>query len=371
MSSEANETPFVTVILPVRNEADRIDACLESVLQQDYPHDRMELLVMDGMSTDRTPEIVAAFAERHPFVRLVENPRKIQVAGLNEGIRIARGQYILRMDGHAEYATDYVSKCVDYLEKTRADNVGGPAVTCPGDDTLMARTIAAVTRNKLVVGGSAFRTSNKPQYCDTAIFGAWRRDLFEKVGLFNEVLARGEDNEFNSRILSAGGRIFMSPAIRIRYFNQATLRGLLRQAYGNGVWHVLTIVANPRSFKLRYFAPFGFVMWWLVFGLLTALDGGFAWALLAAAVPYAIMLAAVAVQVGRNAGWAEGLFSPFVVLPYHLAYGLGTLVGLFRFGVVGRDYRERARRGSQFPDPAHPPRLGTEALPESEIAKLG
>jgi glycosyltransferase involved in cell wall biosynthesis len=370
MTSEAHAHPLVTVVLPVRNEADRIVACLESLLRQDYPHDRMEVLVLDGMSTDRTPEIVRAFAQQHPFIRLVENPRKIQVAALNEGIRIARGHYVLRMDGHAEYADDYVSTCVYYLEKTRAENVGGPAVTCPGRDTLMARTIAAVTQNKFAVGGSAFRTSHRPQYCDTAIFGAWRRDLFEKVGLFNDVLARGEDNEFNSRIASVGGKIFMSPRIRIRYFNQATLRGLLRQAYGNGVWHVLTIVANPRSFKIRYFAPFGFVMWWIAFGVLAALHSAFVWPLVAAAALYAVLLAVVAVQVGRDAGWAEGLFSPIVVLPYHVAYGLGTLAGLFKFGVFGRDYRQRARRGSQFPDPDHPPRLGTEALPESEIADL-
>jgi len=370
MMPETVAQPFVTVLLPVRNEEGRIRACIESILRQDYPRDRMEVLILDGMSTDRTPEIVREFAEQYPFLRLVANPRKIQVAALNQGIRMARGEYILRMDGHAEYADDYISKCVYYLQKTRAENVGGPAVTYPGGDTLTARTIAVITQNRLVVGGSAFRTSRRPQYCDTAIFGAWRRDLFDKVGLFNEVLARGEDNEFNSRILKAGGKIFMTPEIRVRYFNQATLRGLLRQAYGNGVWHVLTIIANPQSFKFRYFAPFGFVMWWIVFGLLAVWQRVFLWPLAAAAGLYAILLGIVAVQTTRQAGWRVGLFSPLCVLPYHVAYGLGTLVGLFKFGIFGRDYRERARRGSQFPDPDHPPKLGAEALPEEEIAAL-
>jgi len=364
------ERPFVSIVLPIRNEEKRITACIESICRQDYPHDRLEVLIMDGMSTDRTPQMVRELAEKHPFLRLIENPGRIQVVGLNLGIGMARGEYVIRLDGHAEYGEDYVSKCIYYLQKTGAENVGGPFVTFPGDDTLKAKTIAAITRNRLVVGGSAFRTSRKAQYCDTAVYGAWRRDLFDKVGLFNEVLARGEDNEFNSRLMSVGGKVFMTPEIVVRYYNQSTLRGLMRQAYWNGVWHVLTMVANPRSFKFRYFAPFGFVMWFILFGLLSLLHKVFLIPIAFGAVLYGAMLLMVAGQVARDAGLAEALMSPLCVLPYHVAYGLGTLAGLFKFGLFGRQYRERARKGSQFPDPAHPPVLGQQALSDAEIAEL-
>ncbi len=366
----SNERPLVTVILPVRNEARRITACLDSILRQDYPQDRLEILVFDGISTDRTAALVEEYARAHPTVRLVPNPERIQVAGLNLGIRMARGEYVVRMDGHAEYADDYISKCIYYLERTGAENVGGPVVTLPGAETAIARTIAAITRNRLVVGGSAFRTSPRPQYCDTVAFGSFRKDLFDKVGLFNEVLARGEDNEFNSRLTSCGGRIFMTPAIRVRYYNQATLRGLMRQAWGNGVWHILTMVANPKAFKFRYFAPFGFVMWFIVFGLLSAVHPLSAIALLAGAVPYLLLLSLVSAQVGRRHGWGLAPLVPVCVLPYHTAYGLGTLAGLFKFGLFGREYRRRAREGSRLPDPANPPQLGQNAISEEEIAAL-
>ncbi|HSW45143.1 MAG TPA: glycosyltransferase family 2 protein [Phycisphaerae bacterium] len=369
--TNADERPPVSLIIPIRNEEARIQACIESVLTQDYPLDKMEILVLDGMSTDRTREIIQGFMREHPQVRLVDNPDKTQVVAVNKGIRLARGRYILRMDGHSEYAPDYVSKCVHYLEKTGADNVGGPCRTYPASNTRTARTIAAITQNKYVVGGSAFRVSLKPQYCDTCVFGAWRRELFDQIGLFNKTLVRGEDNEFNSRIMKYGGKIFMTPDIRVRYYNQATLRGLLRQAYGNGVWHILTMAAFPKAFKFRYFAPFAFVMWFIVFGLLTMHHPLFVIPLAAGAVPYGLLLALVTVQVGKGHGWDLAPFAPLCVLPYHVAYGLGTLAGLFKFGLFGSEYRRRAREGSRIPDPANPPRLGQNALSEEEIAALG
>ena len=364
------EQPLVTVVLPIRNEELRIVACLDSIVRQDYPQGRMEILVVDGMSTDRTRETVQTYVGRYPHIRLIDNPARIQVVALNEGIRQARGRYVLRMDGHSEYAADYVSKCVYYLEKTGADNVGGPYATYPGADTRMARTIAAVTQNRYVVGGAAFRVSNRPQYCDGCVFGSWRRELFEQVGLFNETLVRGEDNEFNSRIMAHGGKIFMTPDIRLRYFNQATLCGLLRQAYGNGVWHVLTIVAYPKAFKWRYFGPAGFVLWFITMGVLWLVHAVSAVPLMIGALAYALFLVIVALQVGARHGWGLGPFVPLCVLPYHCAYGIGTLVGLFRFGLFDSASRRRAREGSRIPDPANPPRLGQNALGEDEVAAL-
>lgn len=366
----AGEHPAVTIILPMRNEEKWIAACIESILRQDYPRDRMEVLLVDGMSTDRSREIVSEYAQRHPFLKLVDNPERIQVTALNAGIRAATGDYVLRMDAHSQYGDDYVSKCVYYAQKTRAENVGGPVVTCPGADTLMARCIARITSHRLVVGGSAFRTTNKAQYADTCVFGTWRRELFDQIGLFNEALVRGEDNEFNSRTMRYGGRIFMTPEIRIRYFNQATLRGLMRQAYGNGVYHILTMVANPAAFKVRYFAPFAFVLWLTFFGLLSLVHWAFLIPLLGACAAYALAAVAVALQIGASDDWRLALYVPPCMLGYHVAYGVGTLAGVVRFLVFGGEHRAKARRGSAIPDPVCPPRLGLNALSEDEIARL-
>lgn len=170
--------------------------------------------------------------------------------------------------------------------------------------------------------------------------------------------------------MNYGGKIFMTPDVRIRYFNQATLRGLMRQAYGNGVWHILTMVANPRSFKFRYFAPFGFVGWLVLFGVLSLVHWIFLIPLLLACGCYAMAAMAVAFQIASKDDWRMLFCVPPVMLAYHLAYGIGTWAGVWRFLVFGREYRERARRGSQIPDPQHPPQLGRNALPEEEIAKL-
>lgn len=372
MSAEtvSQQRPVITIVLPMRNEEKWIGACIESILRQDYPHDRMEVLIVDGMSTDRSREIVSEYAHKYPFLRLLDNPERIQVTALNAGIRASTGTYILRMDAHSQYGDDYVSKCVYYAEKTGAENVGGPVVTCPGADTLMARCIARITSHKMVVGGSAFRTTSKARYADTCVFGTWRRELFDQIGLLNEALVRGEDNEFNSRTMRYGGKIFMTPEIRVRYFNQATLWGLMRQAYGNGVYHILTMVANPSAFKVRYFAPFAFVLWLAVFGLLSCVHGMFLVPFLVACGLYAVAAMFVALQIASSEDWRLAFYVPPCMFGYHVAYGVGTLVGVVRFLVFGAEDREKARRGSRIPDLSRPPRLGQKALSEEEIAGL-
>jgi succinoglycan biosynthesis protein ExoA len=370
MTSENGAPPLVSIVVPMRNEERYIAACIESILRQDYPHDCLEILIADGRSTDRSREIVAELARVHPFIRLIDNPAQTVGPGLNAAIRQARGEYVLRVDAHAEYAEDYVRQCVRYLTLTGAENVGGPLVTCPGATTRMARCISAITSNRWVVGGSVFRTSRKAQYSDGCFFGAWPRALFDQIGGFNEALTRHQDNEFNSRIMRYGGRIYQTPAIRVRYYNQATLRGLCRQAFRNGVWHVLALVANPASFKFRYFAPFCFDLWLVACAALGFWHVAFLVLLLTALVIYGLFLLGVSAQVGRAAGWELLAWVPAAVLSYHVCYGLGTFVGIGRFLIFGRADRARARAGSRVPDPAHPPRLGTRALPTAEVEKL-
>jgi succinoglycan biosynthesis protein ExoA len=345
----SNELPFVSLVMPMRNEAAHIESCLRTLLEQDYPRERMEIIVADGASEDGSREIVDRFAAEHPVVRVVDNPERVVPTGLNVAIRAARGEYVLRVDAHAEYACDYVSQCVAYLRKTGADNVGGPLITLPGADTREARCIAAITSHPVVVGGSRFRSSMAEEYADGAFFGAFPRDLFDRIGYFNEALVRHQDNEFNSRILQHGGKIFKTPKVVVRYYNQARLVGLLRQAFRNGQWHVLALLGNPASFKIRYFAPFGFDCGLIGFEVLSLWHPMFVWPLAIGGGAYLLVMALVAAQIAVKEGLGVACWVPLSMLSYHVVYGLGTFVGLVRFGLFGAEARRRAREGSLPP----------------------
>ena len=370
MAVKLDEYPLVTIIIPMYNEEKYIARCIESVLHQDYPRDRMELIIADGMSTDRSPEIVGEYSKKYPWIRLVENPKRIMAGAMNRAIPLAQGSIIARMDAHSEYGLDYLSKCVYYLQKTGAENAGGLCATYPGADTLMARCIAAITSNWLVVGGAAFRVSWRPRYSDSCVFGTWPREVYDKIGLNNEALGRNEDNDINSRILRCGGKIFQTPAVKLKYYNQATLRGLCRQAYGNGLWNLLMLWANASTWRFRYFATFFFDLWLVLFGMLSIWKPVFLYPLLLAVGLYALMLLVVMVQVGFRKGWSLVLLVPFSVFCYHVTYGLGTAAGLWRFLIMGAGERERLRAGSRLPDPDHPPKLGQSAMPAEEVEKL-
>jgi hypothetical protein len=234
----------------------------------------------------------------------------------------------------------------------------------------MARVVAAIATNRLAIGGAAFRVSKETQYADTVVFGAWPRRVFDQVGLFNSALDRGEDNEFTSRLLRYGGKLLQTPAIRLTYFSRATWGGFVRQLWHNGVWNVLTLIVNPRTFRWRYFIPPAFVLSLLVLGL-----GSIFWPLLlipllAVIVAYAAYLAVIGAQIGTKHGWSLLPGVVCCVPTLHVAYGLGTLWGVIRFCIFGRQRRRQAREGSRIPDPDNPPQLGRHALPIEEVRKL-
>jgi len=325
--------PFVTVVIPALNEAQRIEACLESVLAQDYPLDRLEVLVVDGRSTDATREKVAAFADRHPLVRLVDNPKRIQAVAFNLGVREARGDVIVRLDAHASYSQDYVRRCVEVLDETGAANVGGVWETVPGAGSLVARSIALLCTLRFGIGGARFRVGGEAGPTDTVPFGAFQRETFEKVGLLDERLVRGEDNEFNARIRQQGLTVYFDPRIRCAYYARATVWGFMKQLFGNGLYHILTIRVNFGGCSLRHFVPLVFVC-----TLLAALVAGFfwipAWGAGAAVLGlYLVVDVAASLMAAREHGWRFLAVLPWLYFVTHLTYGFGTLVGVFRFGL--------------------------------------
>ena len=351
--------PFVSVVLAVRNEAAAIERCLDALMTQSYPHDRMEVIVADGCSQDGTPEIVEGYAARAGVaVRLVDNPQRLTPAGFNAAIRAARGDVIIILGARTEPAADFVAESVAALERTGADVVGGVVESVPlaGHDGAAARAIAAALRSPFGVGDARYRYANAEQQVDTVNYGAYRRQVFERIGLFDEGLQWVEDDEFNYRLRAAGGRIVLSPRIRIRYYARATLPALWRQQWRWGFNKPLVARRHPAQMRPRHAVPALFVLalgsgallapWWRPARWLLGLIVG------SYTVANVLAVALIRHQVRRGGSTprtapltdgADRTISvraaadvtvlsclPLAFAAMHLAYGSGILAGLAR-----------------------------------------
>jgi glycosyltransferase involved in cell wall biosynthesis len=263
MKNSQNNLPLVSVIIPCRNEEETIARCLDSILKQDYSKNNLEVLVIDGMSEDETRKII----EKHKIkdtksrIRLLDNHKKYTPFALNIGIKTAEGKIIIRMDAHAGYEKDYISKCVRYLEKYDADNVGGVLKTLPAKDTLIAKSIAFCLSSLFGVGGSQFRIGSKgPCWVDTVFGGCYKREVFDKIGLFNENLIRSQDMEFNLRLKKAGGRILLHPEIISYYYPKSNLKDFLSHNIQDGIWAIYPLKFIKTPLRLRHYIPLIFIL---------------------------------------------------------------------------------------------------------------
>lgn len=319
---------MVSVVIPIRNEANYISPCLRSFLHQTYPADRYEVLVVDGRSSDDSRQIVERICSEHRNVQCLDNPAGIAPSGMNVGIRNAQGEIIVRADGHNFYPPNYIENCVKYLEKTGADNVGGPWLTVPANETFGARMVAAILTSPFGVGDSKFRVSSLEGFVETVPFGAFRRELFNRIGMYNEKLVRNQDNELNARIRATGGKIYQTPALRTEYHPIAGFPRLLRVTFKTSQWHLFSMSENGRAMSVRHLIPAMFVL-----GIVTLLMTSFfsplaLWSLLTSLGVYLLSGLGVAALRSRNYGsLIVGLF-PFACLSFHISYGLGTLAGV-------------------------------------------
>ncbi len=256
----------------MRNEEGFVAKCLDCFLCHTSEHQDIEVLCVDGMSTDRTCEIIRQYAAQDKRVRLIENPRKITPAGMNLGIAHSTGEFIVVASCHAEYEPDYLDNCLEVINRTKADHVGGYMTTLSEKDTRIGRAIAAATSSAFGVGNSMFRLRGPEREADTVPFGMYRREVFEKIGLYDERLARNQDIELNSRLRKAGGLIIISPEIKSIYYNRATFRGLWQQSFNNGLWNPYTVWLTGGGLSGRHFIPMLFVL-----GLLGLCLGSFFW----------------------------------------------------------------------------------------------
>jgi len=307
---------FVSIIIPCRNEEKFIGKCLESILNQDYPKEKMEVLVVDGMSEDRTREIIKNFQFSNPNfqLRLLDNPKKFTPFGLNIGIKNAQGKVIIRMDAHATYEKDYVSKCVKYLKEYKADNVGGIVKTLASANTLIAQAIAICLSHPFGVA-SLFRLGSvKMKEVDTVFGGCYKKEVFDKIGLFNENLIRSQDMEFNLRLKRAGGKILLFPDIVAYYYPQSNLKDFFHHNFQDGIWAIYPLNFVKIPFKLRHYIPLIFVL----------------------TLPLSIWLyILVSLFFSAQIAFREKDIRYFFVMPAvfatrHIGYGLGSVWGLIK-----------------------------------------
>ena len=328
----------VSIVIPMRNEEKRIASCLNSILANDFPRDEMEIIVADGRSEDRSRQIVEELATRHPQIRIIDNPKRIVPPGLNVAISVSRGRYIIRMDAHSEYPSNYVSACVRELESGVADVVGGRLITCPGADTAVARAIALVSQHPFGVGNSGFRLGWQGRYVDTVPFGAFRREVFEHVGLFRERLVRHQDFEMNARIREAGGRIFLSPAISLTYYNLPTLSKWLQRTFRDPLWVGRAWMRYPITLCWRHGAPLALLMAVMIPLLLSSVLPFMAIISLASLSLYLVGALGSSLQIALRHGIKLLPVAALLFVSLHILYGLGLLFGLLTYFVVPKEH---------------------------------
>jgi succinoglycan biosynthesis protein ExoA len=330
------EYPVVTVIMPIRNEAAFIENSLRAVLLQDYPAHKLQVLVADGLSTDSTREIVRSQGRLFADLALIDNPGKIVPTGMNAALLKARGQVIVRVDGHCEIAPDYIKNCVRHLTENNLQGVGGPLETI--GITPLAQLIAAAMSSSFGVGDSAFRTvRDKTMLTDTVAFPAYTREAIDLAGPYDEEMVRNQDDEYNYRLRSLGAKILLARDVKAKYYSRASLGSLWRQYYQYGYWKVRVMQKHPRQMQPRHFVPTLFILS-LIIGSLLAPFSLTVSALLAAVIA---MYLTVGIVVSAKLTWSgapDGLpqLRAFLVLPIifatlHFSYGSGLLVGLVKF----------------------------------------
>ncbi len=306
----------------MRNEAASIARCLDSVLASRLDGLALEVLVLDGQSTDASPGIVSAIAARDPRVRLLANPERLQAAAFNHALAAARGEYIVRMDAHSTYADDYIAECVRLLESTGAENVGG--VQRAEGGSWIAQAIAAAVSSRFAAGDAKYRHATEPGYTDTVYLGAWRTATLKALGGMRRDWAVNEDYEMNIRLRAAGGRIYLSPTIRSTYQVRGSLRKLGRQYFRYGFWKVRTLLEHPGSLRWRQLVAPAFVISLALTPLLVHWLGALGLAHLAL---YAVANLAASFRTASVSGWHYLPILPLVFATVHLAWGSGFWCG--------------------------------------------
>jgi glycosyltransferase involved in cell wall biosynthesis len=324
-------SPKVSIIVPCRNEVNFIAKFLDSLLANDYPKTNMEVLIVEGMSDDGTRDIIKAYILKHSFISLIDNEKRTTPVALNLGIKNAKGEVIMRMDVHAEYPTNYISGLLAVLDESDADNVGGLCNTIPANNSVIGKAIAMAMAHPFGVGNSYFRIGVvEPRWVDTVPFGCYRKEVFDRIGLFDEELIRNQDDELNLRLIKYGGKILLVPHIVSNYYARDSLRKLWRMYFQYGYFKPL-VVRKIGVFTMRQIVPAAFVFCLMLLTLLAPWSG--------LALLFDKILLSVYAVANLGASWitafrtkASSAFALPLIFPVvHFAFGFGYLKGIYKF----------------------------------------
>ncbi len=320
----------ISIIIPCLNEEKYISTCLDSLLESDYDTSKMEVLVVDGLSSDKTREIVKDYTEKYSYIKLLDNPDKIVPKAMNLAIDEASGEYIVRLDAHSEFPKDYFSKLIYYSQKLNADNVGVVIMTDVKNKNKKSNSIKAVLSHRFGVGNSDFRTGiDSIKEVDTVPFGCYPKSVFEKYGYYDEKLIRNQDIELNKRIVNGGGKIYLIPDVKCTYYARENFMDLAKNSYSNGFWNILTAYYTKTltSLSLRHFIPFLFVLSLIIPLIGSLIVPQIGWIAVFSLVSYLSLVIIISFRLKNSSNTIGYLIVSFLTL--HFSYGFGSLMGIF------------------------------------------
>ena len=338
----------MSLLIPCRNEADFIETCLRSVAALDWPTELLDVLVIDGMSSDDTADIVRRFASDHSSVRLLMNPKHTLASGWNLGLAQSQGDVVATMIAHQTYAPDYVATSIGYLREHDADGVGGSMTTLPQKDTALGRAIAAVWSHPFGVGNAYFRIgTDRPRWVDNIHCGVFRRDALERVGGYNERLERSQDADMQTRLRAAGGRLLLVPETFSVYYARSSYWAFARYAVINGYWVARPLEHGSFLNSIRHWVPFLFVSALVALGAAAPFTSFARWPLVAAVTLYVACAIGTGADIAiRRRDLRYAVVVPLVLATLHIGYGVGAAFGIAQLAFARVRGAIRPRRRS-------------------------
>ncbi|MEG1416490.1 MAG: glycosyltransferase family 2 protein [Clostridium sp.] len=321
---------FVSIVIPCRNEENYIEKCIDSMAKQSYGIENIEVLVCDGMSTDRTQEIVNNYSKNEPNIKLVINEKMVAPSAMNLGIKQAKGEIVIIFGAHAYMDKDYVKYCVEKLSDDNVAVVGGRIINISENN--LSEAISLAMGSPFGVGNALFRYSDKEEFVDTVAFGAYKKEVFDKIGLFDEEFVRNQDDELNFRVSKAGFKMLLAPCIESHYYTRGSLSKLWRQYYQYGFWKVRVIQKHKKPASIRHLIPLIFVCGVILGGVASIFSSILRVMYFGVLGLYALLAGVYAVKAcNKKYKHIPRIMLCFLIL--HGSYGLGFLEGIYTFHI--------------------------------------
>jgi glycosyltransferase involved in cell wall biosynthesis len=322
--------PEMSIVIPVYNEERYIQKCLDSILSSAYPREKLEIILVDGNSRDRTVEILTEYAQKYSCIKILHNPSRHTPISMNIGIKASHGSYICILSAHAQYDKRYFIDLQKHIKVLDADCIGGVLLTDVKNKNVCSCSIKSVLQHQFGVGNAMFRTGTREIIAvDTVAFGCYKKSVFEEYGLFDERLIRNQDIEMNKRITNGGGKIYLVPDVQCTYYARETFSALAKNSYKNGYWNLLTAyyTKSLKSLSPRHFIPLLFLLSLLLPLLFSLFVPELGWIALGSLLSYLSLVIIISLKMKNSFNSLFYLIGSFIIL--HISYGWGSLIGLF------------------------------------------